>query len=143
MYRYEVLLISSLWHSEKWYHGNKNWTFDLMTGGNAENRAHLKGYEDMMDGFISTKSEAELLAWASRQVYIAQDCACVCRAQGLSSCPGRLWSGKVRKNHSVFQQIKKYQWWFLSDTAQKIQNFDQKCASQKQELFHGNPIILI
>lgn len=66
----------------------KEQLFDLMTGGNAENRAHLKGYEDIMDGFISAKSESDLLAWASRQVYIAQGFAlAACAELEIDSCP--------------------------------------------------------
>lgn len=66
----------------------KNSLFDLMTGGNTENRAHLKGYEDMMDGFISSKSESDLLNWASRQVYIAQGFAlAACAELEIDSCP--------------------------------------------------------
>lgn len=61
---------------------------NLMTGGNAETRASLKGYEDIMDGFISAKSEAELISWAARQVYIAQGFAlAACAELAIDSCP--------------------------------------------------------
>lgn len=67
---------------------NKEEYFDLMSSGNAEVRAHLKGFEDVMDGFIGAKSEADLLVWASKQVYIAQGFAlAACAELEIDSCP--------------------------------------------------------
>lgn len=61
--------------------------FTLMTGGNPEIRAHLKGYEDMMDGFISSKTDTELLSWASKQTYIAHGFALAAAAElEIDSC---------------------------------------------------------
>lgn len=61
--------------------------FTLMSGGNSEIRAHLKGFEDMMDGFLGARSPEDLLAWASRQVYIAQGFALAAAAElQIDSC---------------------------------------------------------
>lgn len=49
----------------------KNEFFELLSGGNEEIRKALKGYEDMVDGSLASRDEASLLAWATRQVYIA------------------------------------------------------------------------
>jgi nitroreductase / dihydropteridine reductase len=41
----------------------------------------------MMDGFLSSKSESELLVWASKQVYIAQGFALAAAAElQIDSC---------------------------------------------------------
>lgn len=45
--------------------------FTLMSGGNPEVRAQLKGFEDMMDGFLVSRTPDWLENWAARQVYIA------------------------------------------------------------------------
>ena len=61
--------------------------FTLMSGGNPEVRAHIKWFEDMMDGFLASKSEGELLSWASKQVYIAQGFALAAAAElQIDSC---------------------------------------------------------
>jgi nitroreductase len=61
--------------------------FTLMSGGNGEIRAQLKWFEDMMDGFLTSKSEGELFAWASKQVYIAHGFAIAAAAElQIDSC---------------------------------------------------------
>ncbi|MDD2693727.1 MAG: NAD(P)H-dependent oxidoreductase [Candidatus Gracilibacteria bacterium] len=68
---------------------NKEEYFTLMSGGNPEVRAKLKGFEDMMNGFIEGKSEpADILAWTSKQAYIAQGFALAAAAElQIDSCP--------------------------------------------------------
>lgn len=52
---------------------NKEEFFTLMSGGDATVRASLKGFEDMMNGFIEGKSNpADVLAWTAKQTYIAE-----------------------------------------------------------------------
>lgn len=66
---------------------NKEKLFTLMSGGNPEVRAKLKGYEDMMTGFFANKSESEILAWASKQTYIAHGFALAAAAElEIDSC---------------------------------------------------------
>lgn len=61
--------------------------FTLMTGGNPEVRAQMKGFEDMLTGFGTAKSEADYLTWASKQVYIAQGFALAAAAElQIDSC---------------------------------------------------------
>lgn len=50
---------------------NNNEYFELMSGGNADVRAKLKGFEDMLVGAVGSKNEADYLTWASKQAYIA------------------------------------------------------------------------
>ena len=58
--------------------------FDAMSGGNAEVRANLKGFEDMVTGFIPHSSPE----WAKKQVYIAQGFAlAACAELQIDSCP--------------------------------------------------------
>lgn len=58
--------------------------FDAMSGGNAEVRASLKGFEDMVTGFIPHSSPE----WAKKQVYIAQGFAlAACAELQIDSCP--------------------------------------------------------
>jgi nitroreductase len=52
---------------------NKEEFFTLLSGGNPEVRAHLKGYEDMVDGFVASKpTPADVFPWSAKQAYIAQ-----------------------------------------------------------------------
>jgi nitroreductase / dihydropteridine reductase len=61
--------------------------FTLMSGGNAEARAGLKGYEDMVSGFANSKDEASALAWAAKQAYIAHGFAlAACAELEIDSC---------------------------------------------------------
>jgi nitroreductase len=61
--------------------------FTLMSGGNAEVRADLKGYEDMVSGFAKSKDEAGALAWAAKQAYIAHGFAlAACSELEIDSC---------------------------------------------------------
>ena len=47
--------------------------FTLLSGGNPDVRAMLKGYEDMVGGFVEGKTDPQdILAWSAKQVYIAQ-----------------------------------------------------------------------
>lgn len=58
--------------------------FDAMSGGSAEVRANLKGFEDMVTGFIPHASPE----WAKKQVYIAQGFAlAACAELQIDSCP--------------------------------------------------------
>lgn len=58
--------------------------FDAMSGGNAEVRANLRGFEDMVTGFIPHSSPE----WAKKQVYIAQGFAlAACAELQIDSCP--------------------------------------------------------
>jgi nitroreductase / dihydropteridine reductase len=61
--------------------------FTLMSGGDAGVRANLKGYEDMVSGFASSKDEASALAWSAKQAYIAHGFAlAACTELGIDSC---------------------------------------------------------
>ena len=68
---------------------NKEEYFTLMSGGNADVRANLKGFEDMMNGFIEGKSDPkDVLAWSAKQAYIAQGFAlAACAELEIDSCP--------------------------------------------------------
>ena len=58
--------------------------FDAMSGGSAEVREKLKGFEDMVAGFIPHASPE----WAKKQVYIAQGFAlAACAELQIDSCP--------------------------------------------------------
>jgi nitroreductase len=62
--------------------------FELATGGNAEARAAMKGYEDMMRGMVGGMPEAAQKPWADRQTYIALGFAMAAAAElELASCP--------------------------------------------------------
>ena len=62
--------------------------FEGLSGGNPEVRAHLKGYEDMVAGFVASKTdEWDILAWSSKQAYIAQGFALAAAAElQIDSC---------------------------------------------------------
>ncbi len=67
---------------------NKEEYFELMTGWNSEIRKSLKGFEDMLTGFITAKNESEVLTWASKQVYIAHGFTLAALAElQIDSCP--------------------------------------------------------
>ncbi len=68
---------------------NKEEFFTLLSGGNPEVRAHLKGYEDMVAGFVAGKADPkDALAWSAMQVYIAQGFAMAALAElEIDSCP--------------------------------------------------------
>lgn len=58
--------------------------FDGLSGGSAEVRANMKGYEDMVTGFIPYASPE----WAKKQTYIAQGFAlAACAELQIDSCP--------------------------------------------------------
>lgn len=58
--------------------------FDAMSGGSTEVRANLRGFEDMVTGFIPHSSPE----WAKKQVYIAQGFAlAACAELQIDSCP--------------------------------------------------------
>ncbi len=62
--------------------------FTLLSWGNPEARAGLKGYEDMVTGFAASKDEAAALVWASKQTYIAHGFAMAAAAElEIDSCP--------------------------------------------------------
>ncbi len=63
--------------------------FALLSGGNPEVRALLKGYEDMVWGFVAGKTDpTEILAWSAKQTYIAHGFAMAALAElQIDSCP--------------------------------------------------------
>ena len=67
---------------------NKEEFFTLISGGNPEVRAALKGYEDMVDGFVASKPTPEsVLPWSAKQAYIAQGFALAAAAElQIDSC---------------------------------------------------------
>lgn len=67
---------------------NKEEYFTLISGGNPEVRAQLKGYEDMVDGFVAGKPTPEsVLPWSAKQAYIAQGFALAAAAElEIDSC---------------------------------------------------------
>ncbi|MBP9779882.1 NAD(P)H-dependent oxidoreductase [Candidatus Gracilibacteria bacterium] len=67
---------------------NKDEYFSLISGGSDEVRSTLKGYEDMVTGFINSKDETSALTWTSKQVYIAHGFALAAAAElQIDSCP--------------------------------------------------------
>lgn len=52
-------------------------------------RTQLKGYEDMVDGFIASKpTAADVFPWSAKQAYIAQGFALAALAElEIDSCP--------------------------------------------------------
>lgn len=67
---------------------NKEEFFTLISGGNPEIRAALKGYEDMVDGFVAGKPTPEsVLPWSAKQAYIAHGFAlAACAELEIDSC---------------------------------------------------------
>lgn len=63
--------------------------FELLSGGNAEIRASLKGYEDMVRGFAERAKAGNMVeSWAAKQAYIAQGFAMAALAElQIDSCP--------------------------------------------------------
>ena len=68
---------------------NNDEYFTLMSGGNPEVRASLKGFEDMVTGTIAMKeSNGTAHDWAARQTYIAHGFAmAACAELEIDSCP--------------------------------------------------------
>jgi nitroreductase len=68
---------------------NTNEYFDLISGGNVEVRASLKGYEDMVSGFADRAIAGGFVStWAAKQTYIAQGFAMAALAElQIDSCP--------------------------------------------------------
>lgn len=65
-----------------------NQYFEVATGGNAEVREKMKGYEDLMVGALQPRNEAQHEEWANRQVYIAHGFAlAACAELEIDSCP--------------------------------------------------------
>ena len=62
--------------------------FSGLSGGNPEVRAHLKGYEDMVGGFVEWKTdEKDIIMWAAKQTYIAHGFALAAAAElQIDSC---------------------------------------------------------
>ena len=67
---------------------NKEEFFTLISGGNPEIRAALKGYEDMVEGFVAGKPTPEsVLPWSAKQAYIAHGFAlAACAELEIDSC---------------------------------------------------------
>lgn len=62
--------------------------FTELSAGNAEIRAGLKGYEDMMGGFAKALDPQTALTWAGHQAYIALGFAmAACAELEIDSCP--------------------------------------------------------
>ncbi len=62
--------------------------FTAMSGGKAEARAGLKGYEDMIMGFAKSKDDAFLDMWTAKQAYIALGFGlAACAELKIDSCP--------------------------------------------------------
>ena len=59
-----------------------------ISGGNAEVRAGMKAYEDMMTGSISSRNADEIKNWTAKQAYIALGFAmAACAELSVDSCP--------------------------------------------------------
>lgn len=72
--------------------------FEVATGGDTEKRAAMKGYEDMMKGFLSAMPESAHLPWAARQAYIALGFGLAAAAElGVDSCPMEGFDGAQYK----------------------------------------------
>lgn len=62
--------------------------FEIATGGNADTRAAMKGYEDLMVGSLSPRSVEDIRHWADKQTYIAHGFAlAACAEMQIDSCP--------------------------------------------------------
>ena len=62
--------------------------FEVATGGNAEVREKMSGYEDLMKGTLSLHTPKQHQEWANRQVYIAHGFAlAACAELEIDSCP--------------------------------------------------------
>lgn len=61
---------------------------DLMSEGDAEKKVKLKGYREMIDGFLGTMNADQQVNWTKKQVYIALGFAmAACAELGVDSCP--------------------------------------------------------
>jgi nitroreductase len=66
---------------------NNDEYFTLMTSGNPEARANMKGFEDMLKGAIAMHEQAGD-EWATKQTYIAHGFAmAACAELEIDSCP--------------------------------------------------------
>lgn len=62
--------------------------FDTASGGDAEKKAAMQGYRDVMEGFLGNVPEEGRKAWADRQTYIALGFALAAAAElEVDSCP--------------------------------------------------------
>ncbi len=60
--------------------------FEEVTGGNADAKAAMKGYQDMMHGALDAQTGT--IAWASKQAYIALGFGLAAAAElGVDACP--------------------------------------------------------
>ena len=65
---------------------NNDEYFNLMSGGNPEARAQMKGFEDMLTGSITMHEQARD-EWATKQVYLAHGFAlAACAELSIDSC---------------------------------------------------------
>ncbi|NBV28534.1 NAD(P)H-dependent oxidoreductase [bacterium] len=61
---------------------------NLISGGNAEAREKLKGYEDMMNGSLASRTPDQIKSWSAKQAYIALGFAlAACAELSIDSCP--------------------------------------------------------
>lgn len=61
--------------------------FEMATGGQAETREKMKGYEDQMRGWLDSQNAAEVLGWAENQTHIAHGFALAALAElKIDSC---------------------------------------------------------
>ncbi len=62
--------------------------FEIASGGNADIKEKMKGYEEMMQGALGARTEEQILDWATRQAYIAHGFAlAACAELKIDSCP--------------------------------------------------------
>lgn len=62
--------------------------FETATGGNQQLREKMKGYEDMMHGYMDPRDEDFILQWSKNQIYIALGFAmAACAELKIDSCP--------------------------------------------------------
>jgi nitroreductase len=65
-----------------------NGYFEIASGGNAEVRSSMKGYEDMMSGALGAISEDKKEAWAAKQAYLALGFGlAACAELEVDACP--------------------------------------------------------
>ena len=62
--------------------------FEIVSGGDAEKRKTMEGYEGMMNGFAEGKSPDDVMGWAFKQTYIALGFAlAACAELRIDACP--------------------------------------------------------
>lgn len=62
--------------------------FEMATGGDAEKRKEMAGYEAMMKGFAEGKAPNDVMTWAFKQAYLALGFAlAACCELRIDSCP--------------------------------------------------------